>query len=493
MTATITPGQQLSAAKRAWPTIRQLGLYESRMALKHRLSWVGALASVAIAAVELWSEEPVLNRTSVTLAWTMLPIAAAFALIAGGAVHRARGRTDAQPPMIMPLRMEERTAGVVLGVSLAGALVTIVVQLGLLGWLFTREFVTSLVWTELEIGPLYVMFAAALGAALARWISHPASGLITVLALIALVVAIPYRQNDWGRVIGPEWLLPMAWPQGVVPYEVTLRPAALHLAYLGGLAILLVATSVLGRWVPSWALLAIGVAIAVPAGLAQLGPISESRQDAVLERLVGDAAHLQCQDREQVTYCALAGYGRWIPFWIETAEPIVAAAPLGTTSDLEIRQYPTVSPLTAADISGIDQWWIGPTATDLGNRPRVVPVGVVWAEYSTHPLAHALARTIADCRVQCDGESQTFAFLWLAAHDPGIRSIVEGNVTGDTAPIADCMVADMWAHADGRALMHENWAMLVDHSTSYKEAGALLGIDVPAAIDEYPQIGEGCE
>ncbi len=492
MTATIAPGQKVSRAMKACPAIWQLGLYESRMALRHRISWLGAVASFALAAVELWREEPVLNRASVTLAWTMLPIAAVFALIAGGAVHRARGRTDAQPPTIMPLRMEERTAGVVLGVSLAGAAATIVLQLALLGWLFTREIATSLVWTELLVGPVYVMFAAGLGAATARWMSHAASGLISVLALGALMVAIPYRPNSWGRVIGSEWLLPMAWPQGIVPYEVTLRPAGLHLVYLSGLTILVAASSILGRWAPSWAFLAIGAVIAVPAGLSQLGPIPENRLDAVLERLIGDTADLDCQNQGRLTYCALAGYSRWIPFWVETVEPIVEAAPPGTTNGIEIRQYPTVSPLTALDTSGLDQWWISPTMIDLGHRPRVVPVGVVWTEYSAHPLAHSLARIIAGCGVQCDGESQTFAFLWLAAHDPGIRSIVEGNVTGETAPIADCMVADVWARGDGQALMHENWALLVDYSTSYQEAGALLGIDVPMAIDEYPQIGDGC-
>jgi len=464
------------------------------MALRHPLTFFGAVASVTLAVVELWREEPVLNRASVTLAWTMLPMAAAFALIAGGAVHRARGRSDAQPPMIMPLGMEQRTSGLLLGISFAGAFATFVLQLALLVWLFTRDDAASLVWNEILVGLVYVMFAAALGAAIARWISHPSSSLISILTLIGLMIAVPYRQGDWGQLIGPEWLLPMAWPQEIVPYEVAFRPAGLHLVYLGGLTLLVAATAVLGRWAAGWTLLVLGGSLAVPTGVAQLGPIAETRQSSVIEQLVGDNADLTCETQGQATYCALAGYERWIPLWIESAEPILEAAPAGTTSGIEVRQYPTVNPLTASDpFEQLDQWWFDALARDIRARPRVVAVGVVWADYAAFPLAHTLARVIAGCGVQCDGEAQTFAFLWLAAHNPGIRSIVEGNIGGDTAPIADCMVAEAWRLSSGRTLMHANWDAVIDPTTSYEEAGALLGIEVPAPVDEFGQTGDGCE
>ena len=88
---------------------------EGRHVLTHPVVWLGALTAVALSIFALVEEAPVLNRVSVTLGYTVFPIAVAVALVAGWAVLRTRGRTDDHPPAAMPVPMGQRVGGIVLG------------------------------------------------------------------------------------------------------------------------------------------------------------------------------------------------------------------------------------------------------------------------------------------------------------------------------------------------------------------------------------------
>ncbi|MGA7281386.1 MAG: hypothetical protein WBZ40_06335, partial [Acidimicrobiia bacterium] len=306
-TATDVPANVGMSSRSPIRTLWALGLFEARLMVRHRVIWVGALASAGLAVFELWDQAPVLNRASVNLAWTMLPLAVAATVVAGWAVLRAMGKSDAHPPAVSPLQMDQRMGGIILGLT-GPAVITFMVQILVLGWVFTRQPVTSMVWAEVLVGPVYVIFAGALGALLTRWLPHPASPLFAAFALGAMMIAIPYDQSNWGRIIGPEWLMPLVWPQDIIPYEVAFRPAGLHLLYLCCLAVFAGGLAVSGRSRLGWALVVLGLVGVAFSGPAQLGPIPETRRVEAMSHLVGDAADLTCETRNQVRYCAMPGY-----------------------------------------------------------------------------------------------------------------------------------------------------------------------------------------
>lgn len=489
MTTSVLPSQLRTGERKA--SVFALARFEGRVILRHRLIWFGALLSVAWAVWEIRQEAPVLNRVSMTLAWTMLPLAAAVMLVAGGAVLRARGRSDADPPVVTPMGMDRRVAGIVLG--LAGpALLAFAVQLFLMIWVFTRDPVASLVWSEVLAGPLLVVFAGALSAALSRWIPHPATPLFAIFVLAGTIL-IPYDQSNWGRQLGAEWLSPLAWPQGIIPYEVTLRPSGLHLAYLVLLVLSVGAVASIGRSPKAWFLAASSLGIAAAVGLSQLGPIAESERASAIGRLVGDNADLNCETHFEVDFCAMPGYAGWIDDWVEIVVPVVRAAPSEAARGLQVRQYP-IHNTSLVDVSS-DWWWYGEALRDLGRRD-VVPVAS--ANYPRHyfqPLPLLVAQRLIGCTpLQCEGQAQMVTFLWLAAHSPGVQKNTVDDPSWGTefGSVADCMVRDLWSSPNAASLIHEHWTTLSDPRTSYNEAAVLLGVSVPQGYDNNGNFTEGC-
>ncbi len=278
-------------------------------------------------------------------------------MVSGWAVLRAKGRSDADPPAVLPLDTAHRTSGVVLGL-LYPALLAVGVQAGLLAWTSIRNPVTTLVWAELVAGPVFVILAGTVAAATARWTPYPATPLLTALALGGLLLVFPYQPEDWGRRIGVEWLSPLAWPQDIIPYELAFRPAGRHLAYLTGLVLAIAGIALASRWRAFWVLIVTGSLVALSAGLAQLGEIPEAQQRLAFGRLIGDRAPLTCETEGHVEYCAMPGYAGWIPYWTEAVDPVVRAAPTGVVTDIQVRQYPVHAPfLLDAGMAGDSGWW----------------------------------------------------------------------------------------------------------------------------------------
>jgi len=467
-----------------------LSKFEGRRLITHPVVWLGALGSAAMALFEMWEYAPVLNRVSVTLAWTMLPLAASVALVSGWAVLRARGRNDAQPPVVMPLSMDRRVGGIVIGLLWPAAL-TLLLQLTLLVWVWTRDPVTSIVWTEVLVGPLYVMFAGALGAAMTRWIPHPATPIFSVLVLLGLMVILPYNQVDWGRRIGVEWLQPMAWPQDIIPYEVAFRPAGLHLGYLFGLALALTGIAVAARTWIGPILLGAGLLLALAFGTAQIGLISAGQRVEAIGQLVGD--DLECETRDDVKFCAMPGYDGWIDGWQQALTPILQAAPEDASQGIEVRQYPVHNVFLLDGQDYNDWWWIQPSYEDLAGRD-VIPVSSMLASWSHIEIFGSLAARIVGCDVQfgCQGESQRIALLWLLLHDPESQSNILETAGSDYAEVSECMVAELWRNPGSTELIVDNWDVLTAPETSYDQAGEILGVSVPTGYDQNGILVGGC-
>ncbi|CAN5737875.1 hypothetical protein BH23ACT5_BH23ACT5_11110 [soil metagenome] len=389
--------------------------------------------------------------------------------------------------------MAQRVGGIVAGLFYAAA-AAVVLQLLLLGWVLTRSPVTSIVWSEVLAGPVYVMFAGALAAALTRWMPHPATPLFGVLILAGLMIAFPYRQEDWGLNIGFEWLSPLAWPQDIIPYEVAFRPAGSHLGYLTGLTLLLAGIAMLGRWPVAWAVLGAGLALAAAMGQAQLGPIEDSQRAEAMSHLIGDQANFTCETHQRIEYCAMPGYEAWIDFWVQATQPVADSVPSEALESLDVRQYPVHVTFILDGQDYNNWWWVQPAYDDLVQRPNVMPVGSMWADYMNISVAGGLARAAMGCLVFCEGESQLVVDLWMSSHNPEIRSNIEESMSGrsDGASVVECMVAELWSKPEARRLIHSNWDALTSSSATYEDAGAILGVTVPTGEDEYGYLGHGC-
>ena len=492
MTTTVESRGQAERSDMGWRTLTSLARFEGLRMILNPVLWIGAVGAVLLAVLELWELSPVLNQVSVTLAWTMFPLAAAVAIAAGWAVIRARGRSDADPPTVMPMGIEMRVAGIILGLAWSTAL-TLLIQASLLVWLYTRNPVTSVVWAELASGPIYVVFAGVLSVMLTRWFSHPSTPVISVLVLLALVVVGPYDPTTWGRVIGLEWLKPLVWPQSIIPYEVAFRPAALHLGYLAGLAAVLAGLAVVGRGKAGWVVLGLGLGVSVLFGSSQMGPITAAQRGEAITALVGDG--LECETRGPASYCTMPGYENWVDDWQQALEPVLTAAAPPALDGLEVRQYPAHNEFLLDGQDYNDWWWIEPSYLDFERRD-VVPVGSQMASWKRADVARAASAWIADCPIygDCPSEGKRVLTLWLMTQNPEIRAIVVENVGGgEHTQVAECMTVELWDQPDAASKVITNWETLIDPETTYEQAGEVLGVPVPSGPREQGDVlPRGC-
>lgn len=491
-TATRSPGTGRQLSNLA--VVLTLGKFEGRQMVRHPLFWLAAVAAAALSVFELIQEAPVLNRVSMALAWTVAPLAVAVAFLAGWAVLRAKGRTDSDPPAAMPASMSLRVSGVVAGLAWPAA-ATFLLQLVVLGWLLFRDPVTSVVWSELLVGPAYVALAGATSAAATRGFPHASIPLVVLLLLGLVQIAVPYRSEDWGSVIGPSALAPIDWPQTIIPYEVAFRPSALHLGYLVGLIFVFAGLATLGRATRSgWLVLGAGVLLAGVLGPAQLGPITEGQRAEAMSRLVGDGADLTCETHDAVTYCAMPGYGAWIDNWAQVVAPMLDSVPTEAGADLEVQQYPLHNTFLLDATPQNDWWWIARTYEDYVTRD-VAAVGSVLADFTiSYELDGAVARQLIGCEHACEEPSQRVVALWLTTQDTRSRLNVEERASeeSDSADVSECMVARLWDVPNAHELIRSNWETLTSPETSYEDAGEILGIDVPQGYDEHGRLESGC-
>ncbi len=486
-----------------------LAWFEGRHMLTHPVVWLGALTAVALSISALVEEAAVLNRVSVTLGYTVFPIAVAVALVAGWAVLRTRGRSDDHPPAVMPVPIGQRVGGIVLGL-LFPAVATFALQLAFLAWTMTRDPVTSLVWPELLVGPAFVVFAGAVSAALTRWFPHPVTPLTAVLLLAiveAMVTWLGYDLQALGATIGPAALAPIQWAYNVIPQELAFRPSGLHLGYLAALTVVAGGVASIGRRTLPWALATLGVVTAVALGAAQLGPIDEERRLQALGAMVGGEAELTCESQNSIRFCAMPGYEAWIDDWAAALQPLLEVAPPELAAGIEVRQYPVDrGSMQLWNSGGSAWWWVQHASEDFASR-EVVPVGHEWGRWSVSDLRSAAAAEAMGCggeaeaNVWCEGESQNLITVWLLRDDPTYRGYFDVDATDieydatesdDDVPVSSCIVWELWNLPDGADRIRDNWAVLTAPDTTYEEAGAILGVDVPAGYDADGILPGGC-
>lgn len=491
----------------------------ARMA-RHPLVLAGGAASIALFAFRCAGYAPVLQRDSVYVAGSLLPLAAATSFAANLTGLRDRRLGTAEVVASAP------HGSAVAGARLAACLVPVAYAVllsaaGVLALVVAGGVGRPAAW-ELATGPALVAAAGAAGLALARAVPSP---LAPLPLLVAGVVATFVLDGD--ALSRRRWLAPYVdFTTRVDAVELARRPAALHAVAVLGLAAALAVAAVGRRPRRAGAGMAAGLAVAVLAGGAQLRPASAADVAEARRFALDRGAVQRCSARGAVDVCLYPGYTGWADDYGAVAASVLGGLPIGDAGRLVLEQRP---PRLVPDA------WPAPVRTDVNGalgadrRPgvlqvgmdRVLPsgaldlrsaVGMFAAGLPVAPGAGAPIEGVgADPTggrppdVYCDGRGQgrVAAGLWAAIRgapearralgdlvalasgpDGASYRITAGGV--DVGPV-EAALAVALAEAGGTvaATLADRWGDVTSPATSTADLADLTGLDVPV-VDEPP-------
>jgi hypothetical protein len=362
---------------------------------------------------------------------------------------------------------------------------------------------------ELAVGPATILLLGALGVLLGRLTR---SAVVAPLALLVLLtgLAVLVPLTGGGNAL---WLAPQGGPALPMPVPVSLmgRPAAAHLAYLLGLAGLLAAAAVLragARGVRMAVAGAVALACTVAGGTAQLSP-PDRAVAAVRSAVMNHPSEYEtCRELGHVTYCALAGFGRWVPAWNTVVQAVAAQVPATARSTrLTVRQRIVSRGL---DGMGPEQLLAAWRADDAAaGTSGAIGTGTRWGDgRAAAVLAAQVAYRLVTGQTGEAGDGVTACggvgvlVVWLAgqASTParaGLVPLVEdardehGGVSFDEdlfppglyvpePELAVAMQALARPRADVAVRVQRSWATLSAPGTTAAQAAQILGLPTPA-------------
>ncbi|MBC6459668.1 hypothetical protein [Actinomadura sp. HBU206391] len=366
---------------------------------------------------------------------------------------------------------------------------------------------------ELAIGPATVLLLGALGVLLGRLTRSAVVAPLALLVLLAGLVALQPLTNG-GKAM---WLAPQGEPAPVMSMPVSLmaRPAAAHLWYLLGLAGLLAAAAVLragNRGVRVAVAGAVALACAVAGGTAQLSPPGRAVATARTAVMNHPSQHETCQELGHVTYCAFAGFSRWVPAWNTVVQAVVARVPATARSaQLTVRQRVFLGFDRGMRPEQLLAVWRADDAA--AGTPGAIGIGTSWGDSRTavYLAAQVAYRLVTgqtgeapveerDGATACGGAG--VLVLWLAGQAStqartGLRLLTEdardkrGGVSFDESemfprvyvPAPELAVATQ-ALARPRAYIaarvQQSWTTLTAPGTTAAQAAQILGVPAPA-------------
>ena len=251
------------------------------------------------------------------------------------------------------------------------------------------------------------MTGAALGVAVGRRLPATAAGPLTLFACAAVLGALPVVGSGAGDL--PWLLFPVVLEAPAVPGS-----TAWHLGYL--VAVLVAVTAL----IPLRHRLVLPAVVLVLA-VAAAGVAVQRKQD---ERTAAGAVSStvvaqRCERHGRVSYCALPGYGRWVPLWRAAVEPVARAVPTAAGELPAVRQgagVPSSAILTTT-------WW-----------GRHSP----WATTSRDRLTRRYVEVLLEMPEQnCSGAGQlrTVAALWLTAQADPSGDVLRDRDGGSIGPV----------------------------------------------------------
>jgi hypothetical protein len=388
------------------PTAISLARVEGRRLLRHPMTIVGALGSLAIPVAATWNDVPVLNHMDSHTNEALIPFATAILVAAQLGTMRARRSQTTELFESAPAGEGSRVAGHLLSVlyGAAAALVLVLVQLTYMkiigGVTMPRPHVVL-------IGPALVAFSGALGVAVGRWFPRLFAAPVALAGLVAACTAV--TTNSW--VHQREWLslwVPSEYLNGVAS-EVTLRPYGWRLVYLVGLAF--IAAGVAVAHLPRLRVAA-GLAIAMAVGVTgiaaarQMDMVPRAEQKAMAVAFVERFEDPTCETRRGVAYCPMPGYEDWVARWQAPVEGVLDSVPDGQrVTDIRFLQAP----------SGADTYDEQINGTLVRKLQRLMSKGALALESDIHP-------SLSWGRNAREGQSELAVGLEVASRAVGIDS-----------------------------------------------------------------------
>jgi hypothetical protein len=342
MTATLVrPG---GAATRV--ATRSLAFKEARLLLGMSTLWIGAVLAVALCTAWGWTTEPRWDVFTANSGMASLVLAGFLVLIGHLAASRDHRHGATESARTLPSPARRRTVGLLALVPTAGLVAVLVVGVELVLLLPSWPAGAFDPWL-MAVAVVSPMIGAAVGVAVGRWLPSTAAGPLTLFGLAAVLAILPVLGSSADALA---WLLfPVVVDENVAPTMP--RPTGAHLVYLVALLLVVIAGALLRHWrILASAVLAVALVVAVVAVERQQDERLPAGPEAAQPYLDESVQH--CEQRNRVTYCALHGYGRWVPLWEKAVDPVVSALPVGVTDVPIVRQG--AGPATSVVV---DQHW----------------------------------------------------------------------------------------------------------------------------------------
>lgn len=291
-----------------------LARFHGSRLLRHPIIVVGAFGSVGVFWVATASQAPVLHRDAITLSGSCLVLASLTLVVADFGARRERTGDNREMLDATPTSADSRMLGLA-GAGWGSGLASIAVLAAGLLWMYSRAPVGSPAWWELAGAPALVFLAHTLGVNLGRWFQTPIAAPTVIIGLTAWFI-FPILS---GSTASPSPFFPWLANDSNVPIAYPRMPA-IHLAYVVGLAILLLAIIV-----RHWA--SVIMAGLVVAGTSFLVAGISLRGSSHLEEWISTQKYV-CQEKASMQFCVVAGYEPWIDRWAEVVSGVKRVAPI---------------------------------------------------------------------------------------------------------------------------------------------------------------------
>ncbi|GAB3154890.1 hypothetical protein GCM10027290_50070 [Micromonospora sonneratiae] len=390
--------------------MKALTLAEARLLVRSPIVWGAMVLAFALGVTLGWTRMPDWERFAMNAGTAALLLGAGLLLAGHLAVSRDHRAGVVESHTVLPIPARHRTVSLLAlapVAALLGALLLGALLLSLLpDWPAGR-----LEWPNLLVVVVVPALAVSVGVALGRWLPATAAGPLGLIVVAAIVLVLPGLGNGDSNL--GWWLSPVLQHRNVVPGAP--QPTGWHLLYLVSLVVAVGAVTLLRHWrlLPSAAGM-VALTVAVASVGPQLDSIPQVLTQELEDRYAGEAV-LVCQRHNEVRYCALPGYERWIVRWREAVAPVVAVLPPSVRADLpRVRQFAysfhgTQSPADVATdmIWGRQGSWAADSRAQLAASFAAKIVGL--------PGLWTVDPAIRFRGCSASGQARTVITLWLAA------------------------------------------------------------------------------
>ena len=501
MTAVLERPAAPSAAPRE--ATQALALTEVRLLLRSPTLWVGVTLTVGLCTTWVWTWEPAWDVFTANAGMASLVLAGFLILLGHLAASRDQRHGAHESSITLPATARRRTMALLALVPVGGLAGAAAFGLALLALVPAWPAGVFDPWNAL-VPIVLPMLGTAIGVGVGRWVPSTAAGPLALFAGAAGIAVLPVLGTTADSL---SWVLfPVVLEESPAPGFP--RPTSWHLVYLLALLAMVVAATLLRhRRLRSVLAVALALALAVVAVQRQVDdrtPVGLATVTAAESYLV--PAVQSCERHGRVDYCALPGYGRWVPLWRDAVEPVVSAVP-STVGDLPaVRQG--IGPVTSAVIDlhwGRHGDWAAHSRIGLRQEYVRVLLGLPdWESGQRGPFAPAEQRRAAwpngTAQVargpMCSGAGQlrTVVGLYLVAQaetggrkrldDPGGfelgRVRFGANERAAAAKLLDAPRDQVMAR------LAESWALV-------RSAAPVGGVLAPLGVGDLPVTGEGDE